>query len=148
RDDPFFVFRYEKAASIRLSQTRALLRELAFRPFESSRRVVVVRDADRMREDQYSAFLKSIEEPGASTVWVLTTARLSRLPATIRSRCQRVRFAPLAEAEVLRVLSGSGRAGDADARLAAALAAGSLSRAFELCEAEVGKARGPAALRE
>src|SRR5262249_12395307 len=89
RQDPFFVFTYEKAASIRLSVTRELLRELAFKPFEAPRRVVVVRDADRMREDQYSAMLESIEEPGASTVWVLTTARPSRLPATIRSRCQR-----------------------------------------------------------
>src|SRR5439155_4290284 len=75
REDPLFVFSYEKAASIRLSITRDLLRELAFKPFEAQRRVVVVRDADRMREDQYSAMLKAIEEPGASSLWVLTTAR-------------------------------------------------------------------------
>src|SRR5207244_11436872 len=58
----------------------------------------------RSREDQYSALLKSVEEPGASTLWVLTTARLARVPATIRSRCQRVRFAPLAESVVSGVL--------------------------------------------
>jgi DNA polymerase-3 subunit delta' len=84
RGDPLFVFTYEKASSIRLSLTRELIRELAFKPFEAVRRVVVVRDADRMREDQYSAMLKSIEEPGASTVWVLTSARPHRLPATVR----------------------------------------------------------------
>ncbi|HUK63225.1 MAG TPA: hypothetical protein VLV15_07830, partial [Dongiaceae bacterium] len=94
RENPLFVFAYEKAASIRLSVTRELLRELSFQPFEAPRRVVVVRDADRKREDQYSALLKSIEEPG-TTVWVLTSSRVNRLPATIRSRCQRVRFAPL-----------------------------------------------------
>src|SRR5262245_47397818 len=88
REDPFYVFNYEKAASIRLSITRDLIRELAYQPFEAQRRVVVVRDADRMREDQYSALLKSIEEPGPSTVWVLTTSRVNRLPATIRSRCR------------------------------------------------------------
>src|SRR5262249_8170454 len=32
RQDPFFVFSYEKAASIRLSLTRDLLRELAYEP--------------------------------------------------------------------------------------------------------------------
>lgn len=100
REDPFFTFRYDKAASIRIAQTKELQRELAYRPYEAARRVVVVRDCDRMREDQYSTLLKSIEEPGATTVWVLTTARASRVPATIRSRCQRVRFAPLAEALV------------------------------------------------
>src|SRR4029077_12907203 len=69
RQDPFFVFAYEKAASIRLSLTRDLLRELAYKPYEAERRVVVVRDADRMREDQYSALLKSIKKPG-TTGWV------------------------------------------------------------------------------
>ena len=132
RENPLFVFRYDKFASIRLSQTRELLKELAYRPYESTRRVVVVRDADRMREDQASALLKSIEEPGDSTIWVLTTARLARLPVTIRSRCQRVRFAPLPEPLVLDVLQGRAGLPARQARVLAALAAGSLSRALEL----------------
>jgi len=132
REDPFFVFAYEKAASIRLSLTRELIRELAFQPFEAQRRVVVVRDADRMREDQYSALLKSIEEPGPSTVWVLTTSRVNRLPATIRSRCQRVRFAPLAEKTVAGFLEQRANVAPPAARLIAALSSGSLSRALTL----------------
>src|SRR6266487_3497887 len=132
REDPLFVFAYEKAASIRLSITRELLRELAYKPFEAVRRVVVVRDADRMREDQCSALLKSIEEPGAATVWVLTTARLQRLPATVRSRCQRVRFAPLDEARVAAFLAERAGVDGKEARLIAALSAGSLARALAL----------------
>ncbi len=136
REDPGFVFQYEKAASIRLALTRDLLRELAYKPYEGERRVVVVRDADRMREDQYSALLKSIEEPGASTVWVLTTARPARLPATILSRCQRVRFAPLPEPVIREFLERRIGVAAADARLLAALAAGSLTRALVLREGE------------
>ena len=136
RDDPLFVFVYEKAASIRISLTRDLLRELAYKPYEAARRVVVVRDADRMREDQYSALLKSIEEPGASTVWVLTTARLSRLPATIPSRCQKIRFAPLAESEVAAFLETRAGVGGRESRLLAALSSGSLARALALRDSE------------
>jgi len=132
RTDPLHVFLHEKASSIRLSQTRELLRELAFKPFESSRRVVVVRDADRMREDQASAMLKSIEEPGASTVWVLTSARPSRLPVTIRSRCQRVRFAPIPEEAIRATLERAAKVPAPLARTLAALSAGSLGRALEL----------------
>jgi DNA polymerase-3 subunit delta' len=132
RDDPLFVFTYEKFASIRLAQTRELLRDLAYQPFEAARRVVVARDADRMREDQYSALLKAIEEPGATTVWVLTTSRVNRLPATIRSRCQRVRFAPLAEETIAAFLEQRVEASSNEARLLAALASGSLSRALAL----------------
>jgi DNA polymerase-3 subunit delta' len=135
RKDPLHVFQYEKAASIRISQTRELIAELGYRPHTASRRVVVVRDCDRMREDQFSALLKSVEEPGASTVWVLTTARLARVPATIRSRCQRVRFRPLSEALVRDVLEKSG-VEEKEARMLAALAAGSLARALAMRDAE------------
>jgi len=136
RQDPLFVFTYDRASSIRLSLTRELLRELAFQPFEAARRVVVVRDADRMREDQYSALLKSIEEPGQSTVWVLTSSRPNRLPATVRSRCQRVRFVPLSEETVRAFLEQRAGVAAREARIAAALASGSLSRALALREVE------------
>jgi DNA polymerase-3 subunit delta' len=136
RDDPLYVFQYEKAASIRISQTRELLAELGYRPHTASRRIVVVRDCDRMREDQFSALLKSVEEPGASTVWVLTTARLARVPATIRSRCQRVRFAPLPESLVRETLEREAGVDEKDARMLAALSSGSLARALAMREAE------------
>ena len=142
REDPLFVFAYEKAASIRLSLTRDLIRELAFQPFEAPRRVVVVRDADRMREDQYSALLKSIEEPGPSTVWVLSSSRPHRLPATIRSRCQRVRFAPLSEGLIATFLEQRAAVKPPAARLLAALSSGSLARALTLRDAD------PLALRD
>ncbi len=132
REDPLFAFQYERAASLRVSQTRELQRDLAYRPYEASRRVVVIRDCDRMREDQYSMLLKSLEEPAPTTMWILTTSRLSRVPATIRSRCQRVRFASLAEEAIGDVLERECGMGNADARLLAALASGSLTRALTL----------------
>jgi len=136
RSDPLFVFQYERAASIRISQTRELIGELGYRPHTASRRVVVVRDCDRMREDQYSALLKSIEEPGASTLWVLTTARAARVPATIRSRCQHVRFAPLSESLVREVLQSQADVEEKEARMLAALASGSLARALSMRDAD------------
>ena len=144
RQDPLFVFTYEKAASIRLSITRDLLRELAYKPYESDRRVVVVRDADRMRDDQCSAMLKSIEEPGASTMWILTTSRLLRVPATIRSRCQRVRFAPWSEKAIGEFLAERVGANAAEARMLGALGCGSLGRALVLRDAQPLKTRDQA----
>lgn len=136
REDPLHVFRYEKAASIRISQTRELLGELAYRPHSAARRIVVLRDCDRMREDQFSALLKSIEEPGVATVWVLTTSRLSRVPVTIRSRCQKVRFAPLAESLVLDTLVTQAEVDPLAGRMLAALAGGSLARALGMIDAD------------
>ncbi len=143
REDPLFVFTYDKAASIRMSLTRDLLRDLAYKPYEAARRVVVVRDADRMRLDQYSAMLKAIEEPG-DTVWLLTTSRLSRLPATIRSRTQKVRFAPYPESLVAEFMVSRVGCDPAESRMLAALSCGSLSRALVLREGQPIAARNQA----
>lgn len=145
REDPLFTFQYDRAASLRISQTRDLQRDLAYRPYEASRRVVVIRDCDRMREDQYSALLKSLEEPAATTMWILTTSRLSRVPATIRSRCQRVRFAPLLEETVRDILMNTAGVAEPEARMLAALSSGSLARALAL-RGEDAVARRDAAL--
>ena len=131
-NDPHHVFTYEKASSIRIGITRDILKELAFRPYEGRKRVIVLRDADRMREDQYSAMLKSLEEPGASTLWILTSARPNRLPPTIRSRCLKVRFRALTEDEIESYLLDRVGLGAAPSRLLAALASGSLARALTL----------------
>ena len=143
-NDPHHVFTYERASSIRIGITRDILKELAFRPYEGRRRVIVLRDADRMREDQYSAMLKSLEEPGASTLWVLTTARPNRLPPTIRSRCLKVRFRALTEAEIEGYLKDRVGLGGSVARLLAALASGSLARALTLRGENVAQLRDDA----
>jgi DNA polymerase-3 subunit delta' len=144
RTDPFHVFTYEKAASIRIGLTRELLKELMFKPYEAACRVVVIRDADRMREDQYSAMLKSLEEPGVSTVWVLTTSRPERLPATVRSRCLRLRFLPLAAEVVEGFLTARAAVPPARARLLAAVCAGSLGRALMWRDEDIRVARDAA----
>ena len=62
-------------------------------PIEGLRKVVLLRDADRMEPTVGNSLLKSIEEPPPRTVVMLLTDRPEGLLATIRSRCQRVDFA-------------------------------------------------------
>jgi DNA polymerase III subunit delta' len=61
-------------------------------PIEGDRKVVLLRDVDRMEPEVANALLKSIEEPPPRTVIMLLTDRPDALLATIRSRCQRVDF--------------------------------------------------------
>src|SRR3954454_16681861 len=62
-------------------------------PVEGQRKVVLLRDADRMEPTVANAVLKSIEGPRPRTVGILLTDRPEGLLATIRSRCQRVDLA-------------------------------------------------------
>jgi DNA polymerase III delta' subunit len=98
---------------------RDLVRDLSLLPVEGGARVAIVTDADRMTEDAQSAFLKTLEEPPAATVLLLTATDEERLLPTIRSRCSRIRLGPVARLEVELLLV---EAGLADAPLAARLA--------------------------
>lgn len=73
-------------------------------PQLSHRKVATVYEADRMNAESANAFLKTLEEPPASTTILLLTTRPYALLPTIRSRCLHFRFtdsghAALAEAE-------------------------------------------------
>jgi DNA polymerase III subunit delta' len=103
---------------------RDLVRDLALMPVEGGLRVAIVADADRMTEDAQSAFLKTLEEPPADTVLLLTAADEERLLPTIRSRVIRIRVAPVARAAVEQLLVEGGFADAPAAARLARLAAG------------------------
>lgn len=59
------------------------------------RRVVLLIGADTMTTEAANAILKTLEEPPADTVMVLTAGNLSGVPATVRSRVQTVALLPV-----------------------------------------------------
>jgi len=88
---------------LRLEQIREVSRFLSRRPVESGRCMVVLESVESMAETVANALLKTLEEPGDG-VLVLISAAPDRLLATIRSRCQRIPFRPLAPEQVRAVL--------------------------------------------
>ncbi|HMJ25168.1 MAG TPA: DNA polymerase III subunit delta', partial [Pyrinomonadaceae bacterium] len=115
---------------IRVKPMRELEREANFRPFEGAARVFIVEDADLMNEPASNALLKTLEEPPSTSHLILTSTNPTALLATIRSRCQIIRFAPIASEEVERFLTGEKNVSAADARLLARTAQGSIGRAL------------------
>ncbi|MBO0768618.1 MAG: hypothetical protein J2O48_08040 [Solirubrobacterales bacterium] len=61
-------------------------------PFEAQRRVFVIESADQLGEEAANRMLKTLEEPASFVHIILITDRLGDMVATIRSRCQLVRF--------------------------------------------------------
>ncbi|MGE0548751.1 MAG: ATP-binding protein [Kofleriaceae bacterium] len=62
-------------------------------PHEGAVRVFIVEEATALAPPAANALLKTLEEPPAQTMFVLCTTSPEQLLPTIRSRCQRVRFA-------------------------------------------------------
>ncbi len=115
---------------IRVGQVRDLVGEVAGAPFEARRRVFVVDDAHGMNESSQNALLKSLEEPPPRSHLILVTSRPQGLRQTIRSRCQTLRFGPLSRQAVAAFLAEQRGLPEQEARLRAALAAGSLGGAL------------------
>jgi hypothetical protein len=90
--DLLWVGRGEEDTRVRIAQVRALQAALHLRSYEGSWRAAVVEDAEWLNAEAQNALLRLLEEPPPKTVLVLVAASAAGLLATLRSRCQRVRF--------------------------------------------------------
>lgn len=72
------------------------------RPMEGRKKVLIIRQADRMNVFLANYLLKLIEEPPSYLLMLLITHRPSDVLPTIRSRCAPVRFGPLSQQEMQR----------------------------------------------
>jgi DNA polymerase-3 subunit delta' len=117
-------------ASIKLKALREqVLEVVGYRPFEAERRFFIIA-ADDLREDGQDALLKTLEEPPASAVLILISAYPDSLSPTVQSRCRRLRFAPLSERDVARILVEHHKVDRAAAAGLAALSGGSVAQAL------------------
>ena len=120
-----------ETGSIKVDQVREAIERTGYRPFEGRRRIVIVDTADAMMPEAQNALLKTLEEPPATSLFVLVTARVDMLLVTVRSRCQQVRFGRLAPADVADVLTTAHGFSEADAHAAASASDGSVGGALE-----------------
>jgi hypothetical protein len=89
-----------------------VIARVGFPPHEGPVRMFIVEEATAMAPPAANALLKTLEEPPRHTLFVLCTTAPDQLLPTIRSRCQRVRFA-----------AGDALSGDVDPERAARVAA-------------------------
>ena len=102
-------------------------------PFESSRRVFVLEDADELNDQAANRMLKTLEEPPSFAHLILLTSRPGEVLPTIASRCQAVRFDAPPVREIAARLDRHGvpaQSADACARLALGDAARALALAL------------------
>jgi len=83
-------------------------------------RVALIVGAERMTIAAANALLKTLEEPGARTMLLLVSDRAGMLPATVRSRCQRIVFPLPPRAAALAWLNANAGGEEVDGALARA----------------------------
>src|SRR4030095_13457949 len=131
-------------ATIKLKILRErVLDVIGYRPFEAARRVFIIA-ADDLIDSGQDALLKTLEEPPPSAMLILISAYPDSLSPTVQSRCRRLRFGPLAERDVARVLVTHRGLERNKADGFAAASGGSVSRALAEQEGDLGDDRNAA----
>ena len=106
----------------------SVLPEAARSPFEASRKIFVIEEADRMNPQAQSALLKTLEEPQPDTTFILISEHEEELLETVSSRCVVVRLEPIARDELISILTKEGASAQV-AQVAARAADGDIEAA-------------------
>lgn len=85
--------------NISLEQIKELQRRLSLSSFLKSYKIVIIEEANELSLKAADALLKILEEPPHQTIFILVASSLTGLPATLISRCQKIKFLPLAVSE-------------------------------------------------
>lgn len=119
---------------IRIREIRDIQSQMRFAPLEGRARVFIIRCAERMNGATANALLKTLEEPSRNNILILISSRAHQMPATILSRCQRLRFDPLPAGVVAEFLEREGGLDREEATVLAASSGGSIGKALEMKE--------------
>ncbi|HZS00098.1 MAG TPA: DNA polymerase III subunit delta' [Chloroflexota bacterium] len=113
-----------------IDEIKELREDVALKPLEARHKVYILREAEDLSEPAANALLKTLEEPPANVVLILTAADASLLLPTVVSRCQHLRLRPLAWATVVAQLQAAAGLDAAQAERLADLAAGHIGWAL------------------
>jgi DNA polymerase III subunit delta' len=121
--------------NIAIEQLRQMQHEMGYAPSEGSRKVTVVFEAERMHPAGANSLLKVLEEPSASSLFILVSSAPERMLPTVLSRCQRLVLRSLGVDVLRSLLVDLGISGDR-LELAVRLGGGSLQRAQQVATGE------------
>jgi len=117
---------------ISIAQIRELERDLSYRSFTGKCKIAIIDPATLLNSSSQNALLKTLEAPPQDSLITLIAPNAGGLLPTLRSRCLRLSFAPLARREVAGYLQTRHGMSSADAEFVAALGMGSIGAALSL----------------
>jgi DNA polymerase III subunit delta' len=138
--DVIFAARPEDKNEFPIDDIRSVTEKLYLKASRGGYKVAVIDDADDFNDASANCFLKTLEEPPPKSILILLATDSERQLSTIVSRCQVVRFAPLAPNLVSDLLVEQGIDREKADRLAG-MSAGSLGLARDLAEDDLWKFR-------
>jgi DNA polymerase III subunit gamma/tau len=99
------VIEMDAASNNSVEDIRELRESVVFAPVSGRHKVYILDEAHMLSQAAWNAFLKTLEEPPPSTVFVLATTEAGKVPATVVDRCHRFDFQRPTVEQISSVLS-------------------------------------------
>lgn len=125
------VHRIPAQKRVGVDTVRELTAALSAAAYEGGYRAAIIEEAGAMTTQAQNSLLKTLEEPPARTVFLLTCVSVTQMLETIRSRCSVAHLPPMDASQVQALLTARGI--DASrAQTLAALSSGSIGEALSM----------------
>jgi DNA polymerase-3 subunit gamma/tau len=98
------VLEIDAASNRGIEEIRNLIRESSFMPMFGRYRVFIIDEAHMITNEGFNAFLKTLEEPPKSVIFILATTNPEKIPSTIRSRTNTINFGKAKKSDIIHML--------------------------------------------
>jgi len=98
------VLEIDGASNRGIDEIRDLRENVRYAPSSGRAKVYIIDEVHMLTKEAFNALLKTLEEPPPSVYFVFATTEAHRVPATIRSRCQRFDFHRVSTADIVETL--------------------------------------------
>ena len=97
----FDVQEIDGASNRGIEEIRNLREAVRYPPATCTYKVYIIDEVHMLTKEAFNALLKTLEEPPPHVLFIFATTELSKLPATILSRCQRFDFRRIPHAQIM-----------------------------------------------
>ena len=86
------IIEIDAASHTGVENVRQILESCAYMPIMGRKKIYLIDEAHMLSKAAFNAFLKILEEPPVSALFILATTEIQKFPATVLSRCFQLIF--------------------------------------------------------
>lgn len=105
RGDDLDVIEIDGASNRGINEAKDLIAGAGLSPARCPYKIYIIDEVHMLTTPAFNALLKTMEEPPAHVKFILCTTEVTKVPATIQSRCQRFDFRPLSMSKMCKQLA-------------------------------------------
>jgi len=99
------VHELDGASNTKVENTRSIIESSRYSPQNFKKKIFIIDECHRLSNAAMTSLLKTLEEPSPSSVFILCTTEIDKVPKEIISRCQKLIFKPVSLSIISSYLS-------------------------------------------